>query len=103
MIYPVYSIRDCVLNAYEPPFLALHDAAASRTFRNLLDDTGSPYFQNKADYSLWRVGEFDTSAGVLDCIAPVRLMSGFGDEKMDRTPVRLTAGPGGDKTDGKEV
>lgn len=80
MIYPIYSIRDSVLDAFEPPFLALHDAAASRTFRNLLDDSGSPYNQNKADYSLWRVGEFDTVEGVLDRSAPVRLMSGFGGE-----------------------
>lgn len=83
MTYPVYSIRDCVLDSFEPPFLALHDAAASRTFRNLLDDSGSPYCQNKADYSLWRVGEFDTAEGVLDRTAPVRLMSGFGGEKTD--------------------
>ena len=81
MIYPIYSIRDCVLDAFEPPFLALHDAAASRTFRNLLDDSGSPYWMNKADYSLWRVGEFDTAEGVLDRIAPVRLMSGFGGDE----------------------
>ena len=83
MIYPVYAIRDSVLDAFEPPFLALHDAAASRTFRNLLEDSGSPYFLNKVDYSLWRVGEFDTSEGVLDRFAPVRIMSGFGGEKPD--------------------
>ena len=87
MIYPIYSIRDCVLDAFEPPFLALHDAAASRTFRNLLDDSDSPYYKNKDDYSLWCVGSFETSVGLVDCIAPVRLMSGFG----------------GDKPDGKEV
>lgn len=83
MIYPVYAIRDCVLDSFEPPFLALHDAAASRTFRNLLDDSGGPYFHNKADYSLWRVGEFDTAEGVLDRCSPVRLMSGFGGEKSN--------------------
>lgn len=83
MIYPVYSIRDCVLDAFEPPFLALHDAAASRTFRNALEDPNSPYFKNSADYSLWRVGSFDTVEGLVDRIAPVRLMSGFGGEKTD--------------------
>lgn len=77
MNYPVYCIRDAVLDAFEPPFVALHDAAASRTFRNLLDDPASPYFKNKDDYSLWRVGDFDTSAGLTAC-PPVRLMSGFG-------------------------
>lgn len=77
MIYPVYCIRDAVLDAFEPPFVALHDAAASRTFRNLLEDEHSPYSKNKADYSLWRVGEFDTDAG-LTAAPPVRLMSGFG-------------------------
>lgn len=78
MIYPVFAIRDCVLDSFEPPFLALNDSAASRSFRNLLDDVNGPYFNNKADYSLWRVGDFDTVEGILDRTAPVRLMSGFG-------------------------
>lgn len=77
MNYPVYCIRDAVLDAFEPPFVALHDAAASRTFRNALEDPASPYCKNRDDYSLWRVGEFDTLAG-LTASAPVRLMSGFG-------------------------
>ena len=77
MNYPVYCIRDAVLDAFEPPFVALHDAAASRTFRNLLEDENSPYFKNKDDYSLWSVCDFDTDAG-LTAASPVRLMSGFG-------------------------
>lgn len=77
MNYSVYCIRDAVLDAFEPPFVALHDAAASRTFRNLLEDEKSPFFINRDDYSLWRVGEFDSLAG-LTASAPVRLMSGFG-------------------------
>lgn len=77
MTYPVYCIRDAVLDAFEPPFVALHDAAASRSFRNALDDPQSPYSKNRDDYSLWRVGEFDTLAG-LTAAPPVRLMSGFG-------------------------
>ena len=77
MNYPVYCIRDAVLDAFEPPFVALHDAAASRSFRNALDDPDSPYSKNRNDYSLWRVGEFDTDSG-LTAAPPVRLMSGFG-------------------------
>ena len=77
MNYNIYCIRDAVLEAFEPPFVALHDAAASRTFRNLLEDENSVFHLNRADYSLWRVGEFDTLAG-LTSTPPVRLMSGFG-------------------------
>lgn len=77
MIYPVYCIRDAVLDAFEPPFVALHDAAASRSFRNALDDPDSPYSKNRGDYSLWRLGEFDTDAG-LTVAPPVRLMTGLG-------------------------
>lgn len=77
MNYPVYCIRDAVLDAFEPPFAALNDGAASRHFRNLLDDDASPYFKNQADYSLWRVGDFDTLCG-LTASPPVRLMFGFG-------------------------
>lgn len=83
MIYPVYCIRDAVLDAFEPPFVALHDAAASRSFRNALDDPDSPYSKNRADYSLWRLGEFDTDAG-LTAAPPVRLMTGFGGDTIEK-------------------
>lgn len=80
MIYSMYCIRDAVLDAFEAPWCALSDASAQRTFGNLLKDEGSPYSRNKEDFSLWRVGDFDTVDGIIS-LSPVRLMSGFGGDK----------------------
>lgn len=80
MIYSMYSIRDAVLDAFEVPWCALSDALAQRTFVNLLNDADSPYSRNKEDFSLWRVGHFDTENGFTSC-EPVRLMTGFGGDK----------------------
>lgn len=80
MTYSMYCIRDAVLDAFEAPWCALSDASAQRTFVNLLKDDDSPYFRNKEDFSLWRVGQFDTENGIVSC-EPVRLMTGFGGDK----------------------
>lgn len=80
MNYNMYCIRDAVLEACEVPWCAISDASAQRTFGNLLKDANSPYSRNKEDFSLWRVGQFDTENGIVSC-EPVRLMSGFGGDK----------------------
>ena len=80
MTYSMYCIRDSVLDSFEAPWCAISDASAQRTFGNLLKDADSPYSRNKEDFSLWRVGQFETDTGIVSC-DPVRLMSGFGGDK----------------------
>lgn len=80
MNYNMYCIRDAVLDAFEAPWCAISDASAQRTFVNLLNDGESPYSRNKEDFSLWRVGQFQTENGIVSCEV-VRLMSGFGGDK----------------------
>lgn len=80
MTYKMFCIFDFVLGAFEPPFCAISEASARRTFDNLLNDPDSPYSRNKDDFSLWCVGSFNTEHGVTSEM-PVQIMTGFGGDK----------------------
>ena len=57
MIISIYSINDA-LNGFSSPTLQNNDAAAMRSFAEIFKDVYSP-----ADYSLWKIGTFDTLTG----------------------------------------
>ena len=57
MIISIYSINDA-LNGFASPTLQNNDAAAMRSFAEVFKDVYSP-----ADYSLWKIGSFDTETG----------------------------------------
>ena len=57
MIIPIYSVNDA-LNGFGPLSLQNNDAAAYRSFAEMFKDVYSP-----ADYSLFKVGSFDTNTG----------------------------------------
>lgn len=59
MIISIYSINDA-LNGFANPTLQNNDAAAMRSFAEVFKDVYSP-----ADYSLWKIGKFDTETGEL--------------------------------------
>lgn len=57
MIISLYSINDA-LNGFMSPTLQNNDAAAMRSFAEVFKDVYSP-----ADYSLFKIGSFDTDTG----------------------------------------
>lgn len=57
MIISIYSINDA-LNGFNSPTLQNNDASAMRAFAEVFKDVYSP-----ADYSLWKIGKFDTETG----------------------------------------
>lgn len=59
MIISIYSIQDA-LNGFGSPTLQNNDAAAYRSFAEVFKDVYSPQ-----DYSLWKLGSFDTETGEL--------------------------------------
>lgn len=63
MIVNLYSVRD-ILTGYGYPFVQPNDDAALRNFRFLLTrESGSEFSVKPDDYSLYRVGRFDTDTG----------------------------------------
>lgn len=57
MIYSIYSIQDA-LTGFGAPTLQNNDAAAYRSFAEVFKDVFQP-----SDYSLWKLGSFDTNTG----------------------------------------
>ena len=56
----VYSIKDEVAEEFSAPQLAKTDGVAVRMFQQAISK--APYPQ---DYSLWRIGSFDTETGLI--------------------------------------
>lgn len=65
MIYSIYSIQDA-LTGFNAPTLQANDAAAMRSFAEVFKEVYSP-----SDYSLWKIGQFDTNTGELVPEVPV--------------------------------
>lgn len=66
MIVTLYSVRDS-LTGFGYPFVQPNDEAAVRNFRYLLTrESGSEFSIKPDDYSLFRVGSFDTEDGSID-------------------------------------
>lgn len=59
MVYSIYSINDS-LTGFGTPTLQNNDAAAMRSFAEVFKDVYKP-----EDYSLFKIGSFDTSTGEL--------------------------------------
>lgn len=64
----VYSIRDDLAEKYGPIFLAVNDRVALRNSILLVKGSVDDY----ADYTLYQVGEWDESTGILrGLVAPI--------------------------------
>ena len=79
----VYTIRDQVAGFFIAPYLAENDGHACRMFVASLGDT----FPHRADFSLHRIGSFDTDTGELTTCDPTMVMAGTSiDPRLDPRP-----------------
>ena len=82
MMYSLYAVSDAVSGFFAAPFMAMSDDDASRTFkcdydRALTQAPSSPFAMFIGDYSLYRVGSFDASTGLLESSSiPALVLSG---------------------------
>lgn len=69
---PMYSIRDAVAQYYLPPFLAQNNDHAVRMMISSLGD----HFPYRSGFMLYKIGNFDDDAGVLEAMDPVLVLQG---------------------------
>lgn len=62
----VYSVYDSKAELYMQPFFAMNSAVAARMFSEVALDQGHTFGKHPSDYSLWKVGEFDQSIGLVE-------------------------------------
>ena len=62
-IYNVFTVYDEKAEAFLPPFILPKVAQAERVFRDCINSTDHQFGQNPADYTLFRLGNFDDENG----------------------------------------
>lgn len=60
-----YSIRDVKADVFHAPFFLPTDGAATRAFSDVANDTNTQIGRHPADFTLYHVGSFDDSNGLL--------------------------------------
>jgi len=75
MIMRIFSIFDNKTVCYSKPFYCLTQAEAIRTFGDAVNTTDSPFNAHPSDYSLFEIGTFEDSSGMLDKCDPLHLGS----------------------------
>ena len=63
MIYDVFSIYDDKADAFLPPFILPNQNMAKRVFADCCNSDSHQFGANPADYTLFRLGQFDDAAG----------------------------------------
>lgn len=63
MIYDVFSIFDDKAEAFLPPFILPNENMAKRVFADCVNSDTHQFGANPADYTLFRLGQFDDAAG----------------------------------------
>lgn len=71
----VYATFDVKAAAYGKPMFLTTDGLATRLFVEVAKDAKSEVAKYPADYSLYRIGEYDPNTGVLTGCRPVILMT----------------------------
>ena len=57
------------------PFFSRNTGTALRDFTAAVNEEGSAFNRHSEDYSLWRVGEFEETAGKIGSVVPVQIAS----------------------------
>lgn len=85
MIYGVYVIRD-VKMGFTSPMLDSNDETAIRNFETQVKNAGlnPTLFFNRKDFSLYKLGEYDTSNGHYDLKEVPEIIMEAADVKDDR-------------------
>lgn len=77
MIMQVYSIFDVAAGAYARPFFVQTDGQAMRAFGDLVKDTSNDVGKHPEDYTLFRIGSYNDSKGLLSGETPEALATGL--------------------------
>ena len=65
MKYGIYVIRD-QRTSFLTPTVDMNDASALRNFEHAVQDKNSLFFSHVEDYSLYRIGTYDSDTGSID-------------------------------------
>lgn len=68
MVTSIFSVYDSKAKVFAPPFISINDLTAVRDFHRAANDPDSNIFLYPTDYTLFKIGTFDDSTGVITVI-----------------------------------
>jgi len=71
----IFTIHDSAASAYLPPFILHQEGIAIRTFTDCVNDPNHQFSKHPKDYTIFNIGEFDDSNGV---ITPLQIKKPLG-------------------------
>jgi len=84
----IYAVHDIKAESYLQPFFAGTDGLAIRMFQAAANDQEHQFWKYAEDYSLYRIGEWDESTGVVHAAAKTPLGSAL-QYREDINPMNL--------------
>lgn len=66
----IYSMYDQAAKAYLPPVYLENDNVAIRAIQNAVNTKDHQFNQNPADYTLFRLGEWDDNSATITMLKP---------------------------------
>ncbi len=73
MLLRAFTVYDSKVDAYLRPFFLQTPAEAIRSFKDTVNDQQSTISKHPEDYTLFEIGTFDESTGVLEPITALGL------------------------------
>lgn len=77
MIIYCYAVYDAKVSQYRIAIFDIEDGGAMRQFSDAVNDDNknNPWYKHPEDYSLWKVGQFDTANASLTGTVPINLVN----------------------------
>lgn len=66
MLNGIYCVRDLAADSYMPPFMAVNDAVAIRSFAYAFKDDRSTMASAPGDYELVLIATYDQMTGIIE-------------------------------------
>lgn len=76
-VHNVYAIYDSKAEGYSQPFFCINDAIAGRMFGDACNDESADISRHPEDYTLFKIGEWNSVEGKLSGCTPVAVRSGI--------------------------
>lgn len=75
MIVKCYAVLDAKISDFHLAIFDIKDEGAIRQFADAVNDKQTKWNRHPEDYSLWHIGEFDTTKGLLSGTLPNNLVN----------------------------
>ena len=73
----LYAVRDTKSMTFGRPFLLQNDEMAMRSFMSAVTGADEPMSEYPDDYTLYRIGEYDDTTGLIEGHNPDRVCTGL--------------------------